>query len=121
MSEPPLTAQLMVDVLVPVSVQVLLPVLTNTPKPWYCALAPISETSKLALPLPPRRSVSAVLKATTLPVIAEPGCSNQVQLFERPVVDHPEQAIYFHSGGKRPQRTLVSENALTLLQGCLES
>ena len=62
--------------LLPVRVQVLLPVFWKMPKPWYCAARPICETSKLAAPLPPSRNVSVALKATTLPVIAEPGCNS---------------------------------------------
>src|SRR3954471_16473120 len=44
-------------VVVPVSVQVEVPVFTKLAKPWYCAAAPILETSKLALVAPPSRNV----------------------------------------------------------------
>ena len=66
---PALIAQDSAAALVPVKVQVLLPVLWKLSKPWYCALAPICATSKLALLVPPSRSVSAVLNATTLPTM----------------------------------------------------
>ena len=62
--------------LLPVKVQVLLPVFWKMPKPWYCAARPIVETSKLAAPLPPSRSVSVALNATTFPVMADPGCNS---------------------------------------------
>src|ERR1700738_4903013 len=42
------------------------------PKPRYRAAGPIDDTSKLALAVPPSRSVSAVLKATTLSPMFEP-------------------------------------------------
>ena len=43
-SVPALIAQDSAAALVPVKVQVLLPVFWKLPKPWYCALAPICET-----------------------------------------------------------------------------
>ena len=59
-----------------VNVQVPAPVFTNTPKFWNCPAGPRVEVSKVWLPLPPRRSVSAALKATTLPVMVEPVCNS---------------------------------------------
>ena len=69
-------AQASAAALVPVKVQVLLPVFWKLPKPWYWALAPICDTSKLAFVVPPSRNVSAVLNATTLPVMLEPACNS---------------------------------------------
>ena len=73
-SMPALIAQGSAAAFVPVSVQVLLPVFANSPKPRYCAPAPICETSKLALLVPPSASVSAAVNATTLPMMVEPDC-----------------------------------------------
>ena len=77
-SVPPLMAHEVTVLVVPVSVQVLVPVFWKMPKPWYCAVAPICETSKLAFVVPPSASVSAVLNAMTLPVIDEPNRSSRV-------------------------------------------
>src|SRR5262249_53391077 len=77
-SMPALTVQGIAAELVPVSVQVLAPVFWNAPKPWYCALDPICETSKLAFVVPPSASVSAALNAATLPVMIEPARSSSV-------------------------------------------
>src|SRR5262249_61780472 len=57
-SVPALIAHEVTVLVVLVSVQVLVPVFWNTPKPRYSALPPICETSKLALPLPPSARVS---------------------------------------------------------------
>lgn len=63
-------------VVIPVRVQVLLPVLRYRPKPLYCAagpgiMLPICPTSKLLSVLPPSASVEGAL-AFTRPVIVGP-------------------------------------------------
>jgi hypothetical protein len=63
--------------LVPVSVQVDVPILLKVPKPRYCAAAPICDTSNDAVPLPPSWKVSLPVPST-LPVIAEPGAKVSV-------------------------------------------
>jgi hypothetical protein len=64
---------------VPISVHVPEPTLEKMPKFWKAALEevgpPIELTLKVALPVPPSWRVSAGLKAITLPLMVEPGCS----------------------------------------------
>ena len=59
------------------SVQTLAPVFSKTPNPWYCAPPPIWPASTVASVAPPSRRVSAVLAATTLPMMAEPARSSR--------------------------------------------
>ena len=73
---PPLIVQGVAVVPVPIKLQVLLPAFAKMPKPWYWE--PICETSKVALLAPPSRKISAVLNATTLPLMAEPARSSRV-------------------------------------------
>ena len=84
---PPRIDQLVSAGVVLVKVHVLVPVFWKTPKFWYCAFvvpaAAICETSKLALPAPPKARTSAAEKATALPMMVDPGCS--VRLLSPPV------------------------------------
>ena len=67
-------------VVLPVSVQVLVPVLLNRVKPWYCAAAPMPATSKLLLVAPPSARALPVPLATAFPAMDEPACSSSVLL-----------------------------------------
>ena len=75
-SAPPLMIQGVTAGVVPVSVQVPLPLFSKMPKPRYCAPGPISATLKVLLAAPPSRSVSAALAATTLPTMVDPAWSS---------------------------------------------
>ena len=84
---PPRIVQLVSAGVVLVKVHVLVPVFWNTQKFWYCAFvvpaAAICETSKPALPAPPKARISAAEKAMALPMMVDPGCS--VRLLSPPV------------------------------------
>ena len=77
-SVPPRSCQGVSAVVVPVSVQVLLPVFSKMLKFWYCE--PIVEASNVSSSSPPSRKVSLAecAFATTLPKISEPACSSSV-------------------------------------------
>ena len=63
--------------LVPVSVQIELPILLKVPKPRYCAAGPSCDTSNVAAPVPPSWNVSLPVPST-LPDITEPCASVSV-------------------------------------------
>src|SRR5215467_15927643 len=65
----------------PVSVHVLVPVFAKVPNPRYWD--PTSAMLNVLFVAPPSANVSAVLKATTLPVIVDPACN--VRLLVPPV------------------------------------
>src|SRR5215470_12199142 len=65
----------------PVNVQVLVPVFAKVPKPWYWV--PTSAMLNVLFVAPPSANVSAVLKATTFPMMVDPACN--VRLFVPPV------------------------------------